>query len=189
MKELNYRNILPDIGTIAVMGETVEDPLIRAMAYEIAEGKNLKLIPTNPQQISLAEKLDIPIVRGFPDYFFFEADREPKEGYFTIGKCDSPMLLRLYEMGADKTIVFLRNKYHTISVEYTTYMSDIIEPVIALYGEIVARRETPYGNNVVDIVPTEEDVEELRKLLKEIPGVAEVGIIPTIPYRKIFWKV
>ena len=121
MKELNYRGLLPDIGSIAVLGKDIEEPLIRALSYKIA-------------------------------------------------------------------IVFLRNKYHTISVEYTSYLSDLIEPIISLYGEVVSRRETACGNTVVDIIPVEEDVEELRKLLKEVPGVVEVGIFPIIPYKKIVLK-
>ncbi|NPA86949.1 MAG: ribose-5-phosphate isomerase A [Candidatus Diapherotrites archaeon] len=188
MREFNYVELLPRRGVIAVLGKDVEEKIMRAAAYAREEGKKLKVVPLNPRQAELAQRLNIPTVHGYPDYFYVLLDFEPMENLFTVGNCDCPMLLRLYEMGAEKTVVLLRRKYHTVSVEYSTYLSHLIEPIISLYGEIVARRENPFGHRVVDIVPIEEDPEELRRLLKEVPGVVEVGILPIIPYRKIVLK-
>jgi len=186
VKAINYRGLLPDVGTVAVAGKNIEDPIIRAIAYEQAEDeKNVFLTPISPEQMILAQKLDIEIRKGYPDYMYIEMDREPKEGIFIAGAMDYPMLTRLYEMGADRTIVFLRNKYHTISVEYVSYLREEIEPIISLFGEIVSRKENGLGNTVVDIVPSEEDVEFLRSKLLEVPGVVEAGIIPTVPWKKI----
>ena len=188
MKGLNYRGLLPENGLIAVLGKDIEEGLVKAVAYAQAEGKKVFLAPLTPKQVDLVFKLDVDTRKGYPDYFYVELDFEPREGYFTVGNCDSPMLLRLYEMGADKTVVFLRRKYHTVSVEYTSFLREEIEPIISLFGEIVARRENAHENTVVDIVPLIEDVEELRKKLKDIPGVAEVGIFPIVPYKKIVLK-
>ena len=63
-----------------------------------------------------------------------------------------------------------------------------IEPLIALYGNTFYRRESPFGNSVIELVPDVDDVEELRTKIKDIPGVIEVSIIPTIPYKKIYLK-
>lgn len=185
MKALNYRGLLPEVGTVAVMGRDIEDPIIRALAYEQAEEKNLYLIPLTPEQMVLAQRLGIETKKGYPDYMYMEVDREAKEGLFVAGGTEYPMLMRLYEMGADRTIVFLRNKYHTVSVEYVSYLREEIEPIISLFGEIVSRKENGLGNTVVDIVSTEEDMEFLRSKLLDVPGVVEAAIIPTIPYKKI----
>ncbi len=188
MKEINYAGLLPNRGTFTVIGKEVEEALIRAASLKNTEGSSLKLVPISPKQADLATRIGLETELGYPEYLYILLDFEVKEGLFTVGNCNCPMLLRLYEIGADKTIVFLRQRYHTVSVEYTTYLSDKIEPIISLYGEIVARRENSFGNRVVDIVPIEEDPEELRRLLKEVPGVVEVGILPIIPYRKIVMK-
>lgn len=188
MREINYVGLLPERGTVAVIGRTLEEPIIRAASLKNAEGARLKIVPTSPKQADLAIRLGLETETGYPEYLYLLLDFEVREGLFTVGNCDCPMLLRLYEMGADRVIVFLRKRYHTVSVEYTTYLSDKIEPIISLYGEIVARRENSFGNTVVDIVPVEEDPEELRRLLKEVPGVVEVGILPIIPHRKIVMK-
>ena len=188
MRELNYRSLLPKRGTVAVIGKEIWEPIVRAIAYAQSEGDKVYLIPVSPSQAKLGLNLGIEMKKGFPDYLFLLVDFEPSEGFFTVGNCDCPMLIRLYEMGAEKTIIFLRKKYHTISVEYYSYLREEIEPIISLYGEIVARRGSPLGSTVVDIVPSEEDIEELRKMLKEVPGVLEVGIFPILPYRKIILK-
>ncbi len=188
MRALNYRHLIPERGTVAVIGKEIWEPVVRAVAYAQSEGDKVYLVPVTPEQARLGISLGIEMKRGFPDYLFLLLDFERGEGLFTVGNCDCPMLMRLYEMGAEKTIVFLRKKYHTISVEYYSYLREEIEPIVSLYGEIVARRESPIGTTVVDVVPTEEDVEELRRLLKEVPGVLEVGIFPILPHRKIVFK-
>ncbi len=179
MKEINYEELLPEDGVIAVMGRNIWDPLLRAAAY-----KNLKVIPLTPDQWRLITSLNIPSVKGMPDYFYIEMDWE-KTGFFTVGYCESPLTLRLYETLSDRVVVFLRRKYHTVSVEYLSHLREDVEPAISLVGEIVARRENFHGNTVVDIVPYEDDMEFTRSKLKDVPGVLEVGILPTIPHKKI----
>ncbi len=178
-------DLLPESGSVAVFGEEIEERLIRSIPH--AE-RDISLVPLTPDQVKLALSLDIPIMEGMPDYLYMVADFEPKEGYFTVGRCPSPFKLRLAEIGAERVIVLLRQKYRTVSVEYLPFLHDDIEPLIALYGNTFHRRESPFGNSVIELVPDIDDVEELRSKIKDIPGVIEVSIIPTVPYKKIYLR-
>ena len=167
------------------MGEVFEEPFVRALALKQAEGQRVYLVPLTPSQSELALRLGVETRRGFPDYMFLEVDHELDEDVFSLGGAVSPLLARLYERGAERTIVIERKKYPTVSVEYATSLREEIEPIISLYGEIVARRRSPLGTTVIDIVPFLDDPIEVRSILKDQPGVLEVGVFPLEPYRRI----
>ncbi len=188
MRELNYTTLFPREGSVAIYGRRMEEDLLRALGYAQAEGSNNPFIPITASQYVKAKELGLRIASGYPDYLFLEVDRY-EGGNAVAGRVDSPLLMRLYEMVSDRVILLETRYYHTITVEYIPTVFHHVEPMILLYGDIVERKKNALGHYVAEVIPTESNLDFLREKLREIPGVVEVSIVPTLPFRRIeVWR-
>ncbi len=188
MKAFNYAGLLPKKGTIAVLGDEIEEILLKAVAYvNSEEDRNLKVFPLTPSQTAFLEEYDIEQDYDYPDVFYLEADRLTGD-YIVTGNSYSPSLASFMLFVSHENVVLLDEKYHMLSVEVLSHAYSYVEPLVSMYGEIVDTKETHLSSSVVRIVPYRWDVEHLKIQIESMPFVVGVGIFEDRGYRKITIK-
>lgn len=187
MNAVEFAELLPKRGTIAVSGGRYEDEIISAVAYVNSEGGDLKLIPLSPMQIQRALELGIPTVRGYPTYFILQAEYKGPD-YLLQSQTASVFADRIMSKMAEHVWAFVTRNVKKTLVEAVPQFLDYTLDELSLYGEVEEHFKNYMGHVLIRLKPFEEDFFHLAHTLRDIPGVIDVGIYLEPPEKILVFK-
>jgi len=187
MSPVDFADILPRKGTISISGGRYEEELINAVAHVNAGGGDLRLIPLSPLQTQRALDLGIPTARGYPTYFILQAEYRGPD-YFLQSQTASVFADRIMSKMAEHVWVFVTNSEKKFLVEAVPQFLEYTLDELSLYGAVEDKWRNYMGHVLVRLVPEEDDFFHLTHVLRDVPGVIDVGIYLEPPEKVLVFK-
>jgi len=187
MNSVDFAEMLPKQGTIAISGGRYERELISAVSYVNADGGSLRLIPLSPMQMQWAMELGIPTVRGYPTYFILQAEYKGPD-YLLQSQTTSVFADRIMAKMAEHVWAFVTRNVKKVLVEAVPQFLEYTLDELSLYGEVEEHWRNYMGHVMIKLVPMDEDFFHLAHTLRDVPGVIDVGIYLEPPEKTVVFK-
>lgn len=187
MTVIDFAEILPRVGTISISGGRFEEDLIGAIARINAEGGDLRIIPLSPMQTQWAMDLGIPTARGYPTYFILQSECRGND-YLLQSQTTSVFADRIMGKMAEHVWAVVTADEKKILVEAASQFLDYTVDELSLHGKIEGQKENYMGHILVSLVPEEDDFFHLPHILRDVPGVIDVGVYLEPPEKIIVIK-
>ncbi len=184
MESAELAEMLPKAGTIAVSGGRLESEILGAIALANEMGASLRLIPLSPLQLQEAFRLGIPIARGYPTLFLLQAEYRGHD-YFLQSKTFSVFADRIMAKAAERVWAVVTDRRREVLVEAVPYFIEYTEDGLSLYGDVERKGKNHFGHVLLTLKPREHDYFTLAHLVRDVPGVIDVGIYLEPPEKVI----
>jgi len=175
VKSVKLAEHLPKTGTVAVSGGRLEREILSAIAYANEMGANLRLIPLSPSQLQDAFHMGIPLARGYPTLFLLQAEYRGPD-YFLQSRTFSVFADRIMAKAAEQVWALVTDRRKEVLVEAVPYFIEYTLDGLSLYGEVEKRVKNHFGHVLITLKPREHDYFSLAHLVRDVPGVIDVGI-------------
>jgi len=184
VESVKLAEILPKSGTVAVSGGRLEEKILSAIAYANEMGASLRLIPLSPSQLQEAFELGIPLARGYPTLFLLQAEYQGHD-YFLQSRTFSVFADRIMAKAAEHIWALVTDRRREVLVEAVPYFLEYTIDGLSLYGDVEKRGKNHFGHVLLVLKPREHDYFTLAHLVRDVPGVIDVGIYLEPPEKVI----